>query len=172
MLLLTNKQIQAVECLIDDTTDYVGYGGSAGSGKSVLGCFWLLVLGRELKGAKFFIGRDSIKDTRASVLKTWGEVAAKIGFTAYKFNDIGIIFENGSEIELLDLTYYPYKDPMFDRLGSKEYTAGWIEEAQQVHPLAFEVLKTRVGRWKNGTWVRLVDANMLLYRRLKIFHWS
>ena len=27
------------------------------SGKSVLGCFWLLVLGRELKGAKFFIGR-------------------------------------------------------------------------------------------------------------------
>jgi len=119
------------------------------SGKSVLGCFWLLVLGRELKGAKFFIGRDSIKDTRASVLKTWGEVAAKIGFTAYKFNDIGIIFENGSEIELLDLTHYPYKDPMFDRLGSKEYTAGWIEEAQQVHPLAFEVLKTRVGRWKN-----------------------
>ena len=30
MLLLTNKQIQAVEYLIDNTTDYIGYGGSAG----------------------------------------------------------------------------------------------------------------------------------------------
>ena len=106
-------------------------------------------LGYYLPGAKFFIGRDSIKDTRASVLKTWSEIAKMIGFTAYKFNDIGIVFDNGTEIELLDLTFYPYKDPLFERLGSKEYTAGWIEEASQVHPLACEVLKTRVGRWKN-----------------------
>ena len=149
MLDLTEKQIQAIDYLTDNVTDYVGYGGAAGGGKSVIGCYWLMTLGYYLQGAKFFIGRDSIKDTRASVLKTWSEVASKVGFTAYKFNDIGIIFDNGTEIELLDLTFYPYKDPMFERLGSKEYTAGWIEEASQVHHLAFEVLKTRVGRWKN-----------------------
>ena len=146
---LTKKQIQAIELLTDDVTDYIGYGGAAGGGKSVLGCLWLMEFGFYLPGAKFFIGRDSIKDTRASVLKTWSEIASKVGFKAYKFNDIGIVFDNGTEIELLDLTFYPYKDPMFERLGSKEYTAGWIEEASQVHYLAFEVLKTRVGRWKN-----------------------
>ena len=149
MLDLTEKQIQAIDYLTDTVTDYVGYGGAAGGGKSVIGCYWLMTLGYYLPGAKFFIGRDSIKDTRASVLKTWSEVASKVGFTAYKFNDLGIIFDNGTEIELLDLTFYPYKDPMFERLGSKEYTAGWIEEASQVHHLAFEILKTRVGRWKN-----------------------
>ena len=149
MLDLTKKQTQAIDYLTDKVTDYVGYGGAAGGGKSVIGCYWLMTLGYYLPGAKFFIGRDSIKDTRASVLKTWSETASKVGFTAYKFNDIGIFFDNGTEIEFLDLTFYPYKDPMFERLGSKEYTAGWIEEASQVHYLAFEVLKTRVGRWKN-----------------------
>lgn len=149
MLELTKKQKIAYNYLTDNVTDYVGYGGAAGGAKSVLGCYWLMSLGYYLPSAKFFIGRDSIKDTRASVLKTWSEVASKIGFTQYKFNDVGIVFDNGSEIELLDLTYYPYKDPLFERLGSKEYTAGWIEEASQVHYLAFEVLKTRVGRWKN-----------------------
>lgn len=146
---LTKKQKQAIELLTDDVTDYVGYGGAAGGGKTVLGCYWLMQLGFYVPGAKFFIGRDNIKDTRASVLKTWGEVAKAYNFTAYKFNDIGIIFDNGSEVELLDLTYYPYKDPEFDRLGSKEYTAGWIEECQQTHYLAFEVVKTRIGRWMN-----------------------
>ena len=150
MLELTNKQTQAIDLLTDQTTDYVGYGGAAGGGKSVLGCAWLILLGSEIAGAKFFIGRDSIKDTKASVIKTWSEVAKMLQFSDYKFNDVGILFGNGTEVELLDLTLYPYKDPLYDRLGSKEYTVGWIEEAQQVNYLAFEVLKTRVGRWKNN----------------------
>ena len=135
--------------LWDKTTDYIGYGGAAGGGKSVLGCVWKIDLGRIVRGARFFIGRDSLKDTRESVLKTWSEVSKKRNFKNYKFTNDGIKFHNGSEAELLDLSFYPQKDPLFERLGSKEYTSGWIEEASQVHPLAFEILKTRVGRWKN-----------------------
>lgn len=151
MLNLTTKQTDALNYLTDLTTDYLGYGGAAGGGKTIVGCTWLILLGTELPGAKFFLGRDSIKDIKASVLKSFSEVAKLLSFSDYKFNDVGIIFGNNSEIELLDLSYYPYKDPLYDRLGSKEYTSGWIEEAQQVNYLAFEVLKTRVGRWKNDS---------------------
>lgn len=149
MLELTKKQKKAIRLLTDQTTDYIGYGGAAGGGKSFLGCYWLMQLGYYAPGTKYFIGRDSLKDTRASVLFTWSKVAEMFGFTSYKFDENGITFANGSIIELLDLSYYPYKDPLFERFGSKEYTAGWIEEASQVNYQAFEVLKTRVGRWRN-----------------------
>jgi phage terminase large subunit len=145
----TNKQIQALTYLTDYQTDYVGYGGAAGGGKSILGCFWLMQLGYYAPETKYFIGRDSLKDSRQSVLYTWASLAKMIGFSAYKFNDTGIEFTNGSVIELLDLSFYPQKDPLFERFGSKEYTSGWIEEAAQTHSQAFEVLKTRIGRWKN-----------------------
>jgi len=149
MLELTLKQKQAIEYLTDPTTDYLGYGGAAGGGKSVLGCYWDMQMGYYAPGSKFFIGRDSLKDTRASVLHTWAQVASMFNFTDYKFDENGISFKNGSNIELLDCSFYPYKDPLFERFGSKEYTCGWIEEASQVHYQAFEVLKTRVGRWRN-----------------------
>ena len=98
---------------------------------------------------RWFIGRDSLKDTRSSVIKSWSKLAKEIGFDAWSFGNDVIKFDNGSEIELLDLSFYPHKDPMFERFGSKEYTGGWIEEASQVHFMSFEILKTRIGRWLN-----------------------
>ena len=148
-LQLTAKQKEAMLLLTDYETEIIGYGGGAGGGKSYIGCYWLMQMGYYAPGTKYFIGRDSLKDSRASVVKTWSKLTNEIGFTAYKLNDDGIKFDNGSEVELLDLSFYPYKDPMFERFGSKEYTSGWIEEASQVHNLAFEVLRSRVGRWKN-----------------------
>ena len=59
MLKLTKKQKIAIEYLTDYSTDYLGYGGAAGGGKSVIGCYWLMSLGFYLPGAKFFIGRQT-----------------------------------------------------------------------------------------------------------------
>lgn len=145
----TVKQKLALNYLTDSTTSDVGYGGAAGGAKTYLGCWWLMQMGYYAPGTRYFIGRDSLKDTRGSVLKSWSKLAAQCKFTEWKYSDNSIIFNNGSEIEFLDLSFYPFKDPFYERFGSKEFTCGWIEEAGQVHALAHDVLTSRIGRWKN-----------------------
>lgn len=154
------KQMLAFRYLADPHTRYVVYGGAAGGGKSWLGCDWLLRCCWAFPKTRWFVGRNNIKDSRESVLVTFVKVADSYGFKDYRITEDGIEFTNGSVIILLDLTFYPQKDPMFERLGSKEYTGGWVEEAGEVHYMAFEVLKSRIGRHLNDEYG--LEAKMLI----------
>lgn len=146
---LSKKQKRALGLLTDSHTKNIGYGGAAYGGKSVLGVYAMILLCSELNGSKWFIGRDQLKETRESVLFTFRKVSKMLGFKNWRYKDDKLYFTNGSEIEFLDLSFMPNKDPLYERFGSKEYTGGWIEEAGNVHYMAYEVLKTRVGRWYN-----------------------
>ena len=143
------KQRLAYNYLRDDVTKFVCYGGAGGGGKSWLGCEWLMQCCHYLPGTRWFAGRNNLKDSRASISVTFVKVAQWHGYGAYRLTNDGVEFENGSEIIFLDLTYYPVKDPMYERFGSLEFTGGWIEEAGQVNGLAFSVLQTRIGRHMN-----------------------
>lgn len=157
------KQEQALRVLADDVTKELLYGGAAGGGKSFLGCEWLLWNCIAYPGTRWFVGRKHLSEIRESTIVTFKKVCAKhrIPDTWYVYNDnkVKIKFFNGSEIKGLELMQKP-GDKYFDKLGSTEYTGGWIEEAAGVGVRAYEVLRSRIGRQYNDKYG--IKAKLLL----------
>lgn len=131
----------------------VFFGGGAGGGKSWAICETRLINALRYPGYKSFIGRHELKRLMQSTYRTWMKVCKHHNVPRDEWRLDGnlhvIRFNNGSTIDLLDLKYLPAEDPLYERFGSLEYSDGAIEEAGEVHPLAHEVLKSRVGRWMN-----------------------
>lgn len=149
----TEKQELAWAHLDEESqAKYIIFGGGAGGGKSWLLCEWIIFNCLLYKGSKWFIGREELKRLMGSTYITFLKVCAhhKIPSSYWKLNGQYnyIEFRNGSRIDLLDLKLQP-SDPLYERFGSLEYTGGAIEEAGEVHFMAFDVLKSRVGRHLN-----------------------
>ena len=130
----------------------VYFGGGAGSGKSWWLCETRLINCLRYPGYKSFIGREELKRLMSSTYITWCKVCKHHNIPRDMWHLNGqynyIEFTNGSRVDLLDLKYLP-SDPLFERFGSLEYTDGAIEEAGEIHFLAYDVLKSRIGRHLN-----------------------
>ena len=148
----TLKQHLANQALNNPLVDVIFLGGGAGGGKSWEICESRLVRAYRYPGYKSFIGREELKRLMQSTYLTWTKVCAyhKIPIDDWKLNGQYnfIEFKNGSRIDLLDLKALP-TDPLYERFGSLEYTDGAIEEAGEVEFLAYDVLKSRIGRHNN-----------------------
>jgi hypothetical protein len=148
----TLKQHLAYQALNNPLVDTVFIGGGAGGGKSWILCESRLLNAIRYPGYKSFIGREELKRLMQSTYLTWVKVCAyhKVSQNLWKLNGQYnfIEFTNSSRIDLLDLKFLP-TDPLYERFGSLEYTDGAIEEAGEVEFMAYDVLKSRVGRHKN-----------------------
>lgn len=148
----TYKQHLAYEALNNPEIDTIFLGGGAGGGKTWFICESRLVNALRYPGYKSYIGREELKRLMQSTYVTFTKVCAfhKIPKDLWKLNGQYnyIEFSNGSRIDLLDLKFLP-TDPLYERFGSLEYTDGAIEEAGEVDFMAYDVLKTRVGRHMN-----------------------
>jgi len=119
---------------------------------SWLGNEWIIGSGYNFPGSRWFIGRKELKRLMQSTFITFLKVCKHYGIPQSDWHLNGVYnyieFKNGSRIDLLDLRQLP-SDPSYERFGSLEYTGGWIEEGGEVPFAAFDVLKTRIGRWRN-----------------------
>lgn len=149
----TPKQYEAWQAFQNPDIADIHFGGAAGGGKTWLGAESRLVRALSYPGYKSFIGRNELTRLMGTSFITFQKVCKyhKVPDTEWKLNGKYnyIQFKNGSRIDLLDLSYKP-SDPMYERLGSLEYTdGGWIDEAGEVPFMAVDILRSRGGRHMN-----------------------
>jgi hypothetical protein len=143
---LSVKQTICLDFLEDETTNEVFYGGAAGGGKSAIGTYWLGKCCLKFKGSRWLMGREELETLRGTTLKSFNKEMRKQGVypdVHYRLSGKTIFFNNGSEIVLSELKYYP-SDEDFDYLGSMEITGAFVDESPQITHKAKEVLKSRM----------------------------
>lgn len=147
-MILNRKQTAALDALEDPVVRELLYGGAAGGGKSILGCYWQLKRRLMYPGTRGLIGRSSLKTLKETTLISFFKVAKMQGLKAdfhYRYNQQSniIYFPNESQILLKDLFLYP-SDPEFDELGSLEITDAFIDEANQITLKAKNIVLSRI----------------------------
>lgn len=154
---LSRKQYEAYRILTDNTVNELVFGGGARGGKSFLGSFFILTGATKTQPkSKWLIGRSELKQLKRTTLRTFFEVANKLGLKKgkhYEFNmqDMVCEFINGSVVFFAELKKIP-SDPEFDRLGSYDLTGSWIDEAQQISRNAKDVLQFRFSQLSGNRW--------------------
>jgi PBSX family phage terminase large subunit len=124
------------------------FGGSAGGGKSWLGCLWITTLCLQYTGIRCLIGRAVLTQLKLTTLNTLFDLLGSMGFKSgehftYNGQSNVLTFYNKSEIIFKDLAFNP-SDPNYDSLGSLEVTAAFLDEAAQITSLAYNIVKSRI----------------------------
>lgn len=145
---LNHKQTLTIDLLEDDLHTEGIFGGGAGGGKSILGCYWQLKRRLKYPGTRGLIGRAKLKTLKETTLNSFFYVCQQQGLQSgvhYKINNQSneIHLFNGSSIFLKDLFYYP-SDPNFDELGSLEITDAFIDECNQITEKAWNITMSRI----------------------------
>jgi len=152
----SGKQSEAYQYLTDPTTNFVGYGGAAYSGKSYLLCYWITIMSIAYPGTAWGIGRRELVNLKKTTLKTLWKVFNECNILPerdYNYNQaLNLIsFTNKSEIFLIDTAFNP-SDEEYTRFGGLELTGCAVDESAETPYKAIDILWTRTGR-KNNTGV-------------------
>lgn len=147
------KQDQLFKAFGNEKTTQVLYGGAASGGKSYGLCALVVMKCLECPGIRVLIGREELKNLKATTVKTLFKLLAEWNFEKdkhFNYNQVEgeIRFYNGSTILTKQLKYEP-SDPEVNSLGSLELTFAVIDEAPEVVEKVVDILHSRCGRWLN-----------------------
>jgi phage terminase large subunit len=150
---LSPKQIDALNLMFDEKTFFIGYGGSARSGKSQLMCFALTFLSLCFDDTRWLLGRRELKNLKATTVQTLLKTFAFYGIDRdadYVYNDQQGFYEfqNKSRIILRDTKYEP-RDPEMSELGGLELTGAFIDESAENVIKPITTIASRVNVWNN-----------------------
>ena len=153
---LFNKQLTALRILESKAITEQLYGGAARGGKSWYGCTWQILRRLAYPESYGLIAREEHTKLTDTTLKTFFKVCSFLDLELnkhYKFNGSTSIaeFTNGSHIFFREIKYIP-SDPQFDRLGSYDLTDCFLDEAQQIHWKAREILRARLSVLSGKGW--------------------
>lgn len=126
----------------------------AGGAKSTTGCIRLTQMCLDYPKTRWLMGRSELSALKLTTYNTFLDVAQDSFGLVYgdhfKLSNNNVVkFYNKSEIVLMDLKHYPGKDPNFDKLWSTEFTGWFVDEVNQLVRKAYEVISTRIWRYKN-----------------------
>ncbi len=150
----SKKQAIAWVYLTDKTTNFVGYGGAAFSGKSYLMCYWLVTMACSYPDTHWGLGRKELKRLKGTTLITLFEVLEKcelkvdIDYTYNQQNNVIEFHHNKSKIILIDTDKKP-SDPLYTGLSSLQLTSAAVDESVETDPDAIKMLFKACGRRKN-----------------------
>lgn len=147
---ISKKQRQFLELIEDPEITELFGGGSAGGSKTVCMGLAIVILARKYPGARFFVGRKTLKSLRQSTINTLiSKVHPLLGLHADEWamhwQQMELEYKNGSVVIFGELEKKP-GDPDFARVGSLEIDIAFIDEAGEITLEAKNAIKSRVGR--------------------------
>ena len=147
------KQPVCSKCGTDDIPSLILYGGSAGSGKSYLGCCWLVSTCLRFPNMRCVVARKTLKVLKSTTWVTLMKVLNTFGLKQdvnYYIDNVNttLHFWNGSSIMALQLAP-SLQDPEYNNLGSLEISCFYCDEVSEVTEKAIEVLRSRC-RWNTA----------------------
>lgn len=143
------KQIQALELLNDFTTSYIGFGGGARGGKSILIATDAILCAYAYPECQNMIGRKNLTTLWETTWKTVIRTLNNFGFIDrqdYIYNGIRheLTFENKSVLMAKNLELKP-SDVEATEYGSLEILRGYIDQSEHVPIKIIEKVGERAG---------------------------
>lgn len=151
---LSRKQLDGYRLFMQPNITTICFGGGAGGAKSTLVCFISILTCTQHSGIKWGLFRKTITNLKKTLYPTMQEMLNIMGlvqdvdYIDRVMSNGTITFKNGSIIEFNELDWRP-SDPQMAQIGGREYTYAAIDEAGEINEKAFDIVRSRIGRWKN-----------------------